>query len=341
MSDTVAIRREHVDHETIGRLFELGDLIVPFCVGVAAELRLADQLVDGPLPVEEIAARVGVLAGPLYRVMRALASKSIFDEVSVRSFGLTPMAELLRADHPLSLRKLFHVVDADVLAFAHLGDTLRTGEPAFETVHGEEFWSYLARRPEESAVFDGLMATFTALEVQAVLPVYDWSSLGRVVDVGGGNGALLAGLLAEHPGLQGVLYDLPAVVAGAGEVLEASGVAGRCEVVEGSFYDEVPPGDAYLMKRIVYNYDDEVAVKILANVRAAIAPAGRLLLLEPVWRRGNAFDMGRLMDLKMLVLGRGRVRSRQELRELFDRAGFRLTRVIPTPMVAVVEGVPA
>lgn len=329
------------DAESIMRLFELGDIIVPFAIGVASELEIADSLAAGPRSVEELADAAKAHPDALYRVLRALAAKGIFTEVGVRTFALTPMAELLRGDHPLSLRKLFLTSQADVSAFAHLGDSVRTGEPAFDLVHGEEFWSYLARRPAESAVFDELMSAFTALELQAVLPVYDWASLGTVVDVGGGNGALLAGLLARHPTLRGVLFDLPDVVGGAAPVLAEAGVANRVTVVEGSFYESVPPGgDAYLLKRIIYNYDDDVAVDILRRVRSAVGPDGRLLLLEPVWRRGNAFEMGRLMDLKMLVLGRGRVRNRHELRALLGRAGFRLTRIMPTPMVAVVEAVP-
>jgi hypothetical protein len=335
------IDRLDVDQPSILRLFELADIIIPFSIGVAADLRIADRLVDGPRTVDELARDAGADPGALYRMLRALAAKGIFEEVTTRTFGLTPMAELLRSDHPLSLRKLFLTVPADVQAFAHIGYSVRTGRPAFDHVHGEDFWGYLARRPEESAEFDDLMATFTGLELQAVLPVYDWASLGTVVDVGGGNGALLAGLLARHPALRGILFDLPEVVAGAPPVLDAAGVAARCRVAEGSFYDRVPAGgDAYLMKRIIYNYEDDVAAGILRNVRAALGPGGRVLLLEPVRRQGNAFHMGHLMDLKMLVLGNGRVRNRHELRALFERAGLRLTRIVPTPMVAVIEGVP-
>jgi hypothetical protein len=321
-----------IERQSIARLFELADIIIPFSIGVAADLKLADQLVDGPRTVDELARYASVRPDALYRMLRALASKEIFEETTTRTFALTPMAELLRSDHPLSLRNLFLIVEADVLAFAHLGDSVQSGEPAFDRVHGEDFWSYLARRPEASAAFDGLMATFTRLELMSVLPVV----------VGGGNGALLAGLLAQHRTLRGVLFDLPGVVRGSGSVLAAAGVTDRCDVVEGSFHDGVPTGgNAYLLKRIIYNYEDDVAVRLLRYVRSSLGPGGRVLLLEPVLHRGNAFEMGRLMDLKMLVLGRGRVRNRHELRDLFERAGFRLTRVIPTPMVAVIEGMPA
>jgi O-methyltransferase len=332
---------QSVDQTSILRLFELADIIIPFSIGVAADLKIADQLVDGPRPVEELARNAGVHTDALYRVLRALAAKEIFEETTPRTFALTPMAELMRSDHALSLRKLFLTVQADVLAFAHIGDSVRSGEPAFDLVHGEEFWSYLARRPVASAEFDELMANFTELETKAALPVYDWGSLGTVVDVGGGNGALLAGLLSAHPTLRGILFDLPTVVGGAAPVLAEAGVADRCDVVEGSFYERIPAGgNAYVMKRIIYNYPDDVAVDILRRVRAVVPADGQVLLLEPVRRRGNAFTMGHLMDLKMLVLGHGRVRDRHELRALFERAGLRLTRIVPTPMIAVIEAVP-
>lgn len=330
-----------VDPQAVFRLFELADIIVPFAIGVAADLGIADHLAGGPKTAGELAALTNTQSGPLYRVLRALASKHIFEEATDHAFSLTPLADLLRSDHPLSLRSLFLTVDADVLAFAHLGDSVRTGEPAFDLVHGEEFWSYLSRRPEASAQFDRLMANFTRLEVQAILPVYRWEEMGTVVDVGGGNGALLTALLARYQDMRGVLFDLPAVVKGAGSVLADAGVADRCRVVEGSFYDTIPAGgDGYLLKRIIYNYDDSDALRILTNIRSSMSSDGRIVVLEPVWRHGNAFEMGRLMDLKMLVLGRGRVRTRSELKALFEQAGLKLTHLIPTPMVAVVEGRP-
>ncbi len=330
-----------VDQEAVLRLFELADIIIPFAIGVAADLHIADHLADGPKTPDQLAELAQVQAAPLYRVLRALASKGIFHEAPDQSFSLTPLAEPLRSGHGLSLRSLFVTVDADVLALAHIGDSVRTGEPAFELVHGEKFWSFLARRPEASAAFDEVMATFTQLEVRAILPAYDWARLDTVVDIGGGNGALLAGLLSCHSQMRGVLFDLPAVVRGAAEVLAEAGVADRCDVVEGSFYDRIAlDGDAYLLKRIIYNYPDTDALRILRTVRSSMRADSRLILLEPVWRRGNVFEMGRLMDLKMLVLGRGRVRNRHELRDIFEASGFKLTHLIPTPMVAVIEGLP-
>jgi hypothetical protein len=341
MSLAPDLDRPGLDRDLMLRLFELADIIIPFAIGVAADLRIADRLVEGPRTADELAAESRTHPEALYRLLRALASKEIFREEPTGTFALTPMADLLRSKHPLSLRRLFLTVDADVAAFAHIGYSVRTGEPAFDHVHGEEFWSYLATRPEASQQFDELMAGFTALEAQALLPAYRWGELGTVADIGGGNGALLAAILAGHPGMRGILFDLPAVVAGAGPVLAEAGVADRCEVIGGSFRDTVPPGaDAYLLKRIIYNYPDDDAVHILRTVRRAVPTGGRVLLLEPVYRRGNLFEMGRLMDLKMLVLGHGRVRTRAELRDLLAEAGFRLAHLIPTPMVAVIEGRP-
>jgi hypothetical protein len=249
------------------------------------------------------------------------------------------MAELLRSDHPLSLHDTYQPMPEDVAAWQELGYSLRTGEPAFDYVHGQHLWDYLAEHPSLSRRFDRGMQAMTRAELLAVSAAYDWSALDTVVDVGGGNGAFLGGLLARHRGLRGVLFDLPHVVGGAAEVLEAAGAAARCEIVSGSFFDAVPSGaDAYLLKRIVYGWDDEGALALLHTVRAAMAPTSRILVIEPVDKPGSQDQMARILDLLMLVVDGGRARTVDELEALFERAGLELLRVLDTMGFPIVEG---
>ena len=235
----------HDPRELVARLFELADYVVPFAVGVAANLRVADHLADRPLDVDELAARTGSNPSALYRVLRALAAKGVFAETSRRVFSLTPLADFLRSDHPHSVRELFLITDvmrSDLAAFAEIEFSVRTGESAFERAHGEEFWAYLSARPDEQRGFDALMAAITRVEFEAVAPAYDWAQFDMVVDVGGGNGAFLGALLGRHPHMKGVLFDAAAVVERVDPILDDPELATRCEVVAGDFREGVPPG---------------------------------------------------------------------------------------------------
>ncbi|MGO9957716.1 MAG: methyltransferase [Solirubrobacteraceae bacterium] len=334
-------RRPRLDLASFVALTELADYFVPFTIRAISELGVADLLAAGPLPVAELAQRTGTHAPSLRRALRALACKAIFTEEPAGTFGLTPMAELLRADHPLSLKDAYKLMPADTAAWAQLDYTLRTGAPAFDHVHGAHLWDWLADHPDDAVRFDRGMEAMTRPEALAVSTSYEWGSLRTIVDVGGGNGAFLAALLGRHRDLSGILFDLPHVVAGAEEVLARSGVDDRCRVVAGSFFDEVPAGgDAFVLKRIVYGWDDERALELLRSVRRAMTPNSRILLLEPVV--GAAGDeFGAILDIVMLVVDGGRARSEDELRGLLGQAGIELTRVLPTMMFPIVEGRPA
>jgi hypothetical protein len=230
---------------------------------------------------------------------------------------------------------------ADVRAWGQIIYSLRTGKSAFEYVHGESLWEYLALRPETSAQFDSSMAVLSRLETLWLLDAYDWTQFTTVVDVGGGNGSLLLTLLREFPALRGTLLDRPQVIERVMAQKETADLEGRCQLECGDFFVSVPAGsDAYVLKRIIYSYGDADANRILNRVRSGMKPHSRLLILEPVLRRGNAFDYGKLLDMQMLILGGGRVRDRHALRDLLKSAGFRLRRVIPTPMVSIVEALP-
>jgi SAM-dependent methyltransferase len=323
------------------RVQELADYIVPMSIRVISDLRIADLLAAGPRPVEELAATTGTHAPTLRRVLRALACKGIFAEVEPGSFGLTSLAQLLRSDHPLSLAAAYPLLPADVRAWARFEHTVRTGRPAFEHLFGQRYYEYLAAHPEESARFDESVECQSRLVLRLLLPAYEWDSLGTVVDVGGGSGAFLAHLLARHRRLHAVLFDLPHVVARAPAVMARAGVADRCEIVAGSFFDAVPPSaDTYLLKTILHDWRDEEATCLLRTVRRAMRPDSRLVVLEALLSPGDAPEIGRLLDLHSLVLVGGPDRDADQLARLLAGVGLELVRVVPTSTLSILEAVP-
>jgi hypothetical protein len=330
--------RTRIDITSYVKLTELADYIVPFALRVVCDLGVADQLVDGPRTIGELAAATGSDTSSLRRVMRALACRGVFTETETDRFALTPLAEPLRTDHPLSLRAAYPLLAGDVTAWAHFDHSVRTGEPSFDFAHGTTYWDYLAAHPDELRRFNDSQQAATRLELRTLLPAYEWGELRTVVDVGGGNGAFLSGLLARHRHLNGILFDQPDMAAQATAVLAAAGVADRCEARGGSFFEQVPAGaDAYLLKRILYGWDDERAVELLRTVRAAMTAGSRLLVLEPVLQPGNEFDVGKTYDLLLFAMAGGRVRSPEHIAELAAAAGLGLERVVETMMLPIVE----
>ena len=327
----------------------LGSLIVGFQVSqaihVAATLGLADHLADGPRTSDELAAATDSHAGSLYRLLRALASVGVFDEDESRRFSLTPMGSLLCSNVPGSLRgwAVFLWRPYFREAWSHLEHSILTGENAFQHVHGTDVWSYRAKRPEESAIFDRAMESLTGASNRALLDAYDFGRFASVVDVGGGNGALLAALLGEFSAMRGVLVDQPHVVANAAAVLERAGVADRCEIVGGSFFDEVPAGgDAYALKSIIHDYADDRAAAILGVCRRAMAADATLLIIERIVGPPNEDPRTKFGDLNMLVAPAGRERTLEEWDALVARGGFRLATATPSASgLAVIEATPA
>ena len=310
---------------------------------VAAELGLADLLADGPRTADDLAAAAGAHAPSLYRILRLLASEGVFAEAEDGRFELTPMATALRRDAgPPRLSVLFLGQGASWRAAGSLLHTARTGETAFARVHGAEFFEYYRQHPDERALFDQLMAANTTPAARAVAAAYDFSQIGTVVDVGGGRGALAVELLRAHPHLRGVVFDQPAVAAGAREAIAAAGLTGRCQAVGGDFFAAVPEGgDAYLLKFILHDWDDERAVAILRACRRAVPEDGRLLVVELLLPRGNAPSFAKTQDVNMLINLGGRERTEAEYGALYAAAGFDLTRVIPVQgELHVIEGVP-
>ncbi|MDP9106069.1 MAG: methyltransferase [Candidatus Eremiobacteraeota bacterium] len=329
--------RTRIDLQSLLRVTELAEYVIPFTIRVICELRVADHLAGGSLTVTELAERTRTHAPSLHRALRALAHRGIFAAVEPGSYGLTPLSELLRTDHSLSLSGAFAMLPADVQAWAALDHTLRTGEPAFDHVHHLRYYDYLAARPDDSLRVDASVESVNRLVLRTVARAYDWASIGTLVDVGGGNGSFLAGLLARYKTMRGVLLDLPSVVAGAPRVLAAAGVTDRCDVVAGDFFHGVPAGaDAYLLKTILHDWDDDTALRILRAARAGMRPDSKLLVLEAIIPPGDAFDVGKLMDVHSLVLCAGPDRGAAEFDGLFARAQLARTGTFPTSNVLTI-----
>ena len=299
---------------------------------VAAALGIADLLAAGPQASGDLAQATATHPEALYRVLRALASVGVFHEDTRRRFSLTAMGECLRSDaaNPVGQWAAFIGRPYIWQAWSHLMHSVRTGETAFPSVHGCGVWEYRAAHPEEGAIFDAAMTALSQGVVAGVVAAYDFAPFSRVVDVGGGQGALLGGILAANPALRGVVFDQPHVVARARPELERLGVADRCEIVGGSFFEAVPQGDLLLLKAILHDWDDASARAILESCRRAVAPAGRVLAIERVLAGPNEGIEAKFADLNMLVGAGGRERTEQEFAALFASAGLRLTRVLPT-----------
>jgi hypothetical protein len=316
----------------------------PHAIYLAVQLGIADLVRDGPKSAAELAAATGSHVLSLTRLLRALASSGVFVEPAPGVFGHSPMSEFLRRDHPDSRVPSISFLGApySMQAWSALAHGVKSGGSAFEHVHGISKWQYNEMHPSEGAIFDQVMAGARPARVAALLAGYDFSASSVVVDVGGGRGQLLAMVLARHVGLRGVLYDLPGVLLGAPELLEAAGVAARCRVEGGSFLERVPVGDTYLLSDILHDWPDAECLAILRACRAAVAPGGRLLVLEYVLVPGATPAHIAWLDLQMLVeFGEGRQRTVDEFRELFQASNFRIESVIATTDVSIVVAVPS
>jgi len=314
---------------------------------VAARLGIADLLAKGPKTAEALAATVGAHPPFLRRVMRALASVGVFAEGPGGRFGLTPLGQVLRSGRPGSLHDfaLMVVDDHNWQAWSGLLRGVMTGGLPFDQVHGVPFFAYLRSHPDMEKTFAASMANISSTENAAVARAYPFGRLTRLVDVGGAHGHLLATILRRHRKLRGVLYDQPQVVAGAEQsgFVSAGEVRERCRIEGGDFFSSVPAGaDAYLMKYIIHDWDDEKCLRILGACRTAMVPEGRVLVVDHVIPPGNAANWGKLLDINMLVVPGGQERTREEFERLFRRAGLRLKRVFRTACpLSILEAVRA
>lgn len=308
---------------------------------VAAELGIADLLSNGARSSDDLAVATSSHPQSLYRLLRALASAGVLQERKGRQFSLTSLGEGLRTDGDFSAAPWAVLVGRANYrgAWGALLHSVRTGDNAFRHVHGKGVWEYRAEHPEESAIFDRAMSAISRGIADAVVAAYDFGRFGTVLDVGGGQGALLAEILSRNPGLKGILFDQPQVVAGAVAALATD----RCRMVGGDFFIGVPEGaDAHVLKWILHDWDDDRCIAILDNCRRAIQPNGRILALESVLAPPNEGARAKFADLNMLVVPGGQERTRDEFASLFAASGFRLTNVLDAgPRVSIIEGEPA
>lgn len=313
------------------------------CIYVAAKLGIADLVAERPLSIDDLAAKTGMHRSSLYRVLRALASVGVFVERPQATFALTPAAALLKNDVPGSQRAMALMLGEEHYhAWGDLLYSVKTGKPGFDKVFGKPLFDFLSEHPEPAAIFDKAMVSVHGRETSAILDAYDFSAFASVADIGGGNGSNLTQILKRYPRLNGTLFDLPGVIERAGKSIEQAGLAERIHCVDGNFFESVPGGaDAYFMRHIIHDWDDEKALCILENIRRVITEHGRLLVVESVIPPGNEPFFGKLLDVNMLVMPGGQERTEEEYRTLYGKAGFRLSRIVPTlSEVSVIEGVP-
>jgi C-methyltransferase len=302
-------------------------------IQAAAQLRVADALAAGPLPLDDLARRVGADPDALGRLLRALIGRGIFRQNRDGRYELNSLAETLRDDAPESMAAAARYYGS----FQHrehwsmLVDSISTGQASVPRLRGKEFFNYLDDEPELALLFNETMTSISLLSEQSVVAAYPFGRDSTIVDVGGGHGRLLASILAATPDARGVLYDLPQVVADAPALLERAGVAERVHIDAGSFFEKVPAGgDLYVLKHIVHDWPDEQAGDILRNVRSAAGSDARILLVEMVIPEHHRDFLGKWGDLEMLLCGNGRERTKDEYRDLLRRSGLEMTRVLQT-----------
>ena len=313
-------------------------------VYAAARLGLADNFSNGPLTAEVVAQNTGMDARSMYRLLRALASRGLFTEVEPQRFALTDLGTALKSGAPGGARAMVLTIGGDWQwkAWDHFFDALKTGQPGLRKAFGVGLFEYLAAHPDDSARYDEAMMGFYSAVGPAVVAAYDFSPFRAVADLGGGTGTLLATILRANERLRGTVFELPHAAPRARETIEKLGLAARCDIVNGDFFNAVPGGyDLYVLSHVLHDWNDEQASAILHNCRAAAGKDCRLLIVEAVLPPGDTPHPGKLIDLLMLTVTGGLERSADEYGHLLRATGFKLTRVLPTATPqSVVEAVP-
>ncbi|MEV6840657.1 methyltransferase [Streptomyces sp. NPDC051133] len=318
--------------------------VITQAIFVAAKLGVADVLADGPLPVQDIAQRVGSDAKATHRILRALAGHGIFAVRPDGSYENTALSEKLREDVADSMRGFGLLMGHPLLweEFGHLITTVRTGEPNLPKLRGKGALDFFHATPEYAAVFFQAFGQLSESETGPILDAYDFSQFGTVVDVVAGRGNLLAGILQQAPGVKGVLYDSEIATVDSQAYFEAAGVADRFTITHGGYLDKLPAGgDAYLFKHIIHDFSEEDAVTALRNAREAIGPDGKLLVIEYVLPEHNENHLGHTIDLWLMLMLGAQDRTLAEYTELFAKAGFKVTRAVPTSApISIIEAIP-
>lgn len=310
-------------------------------LGVAAKLYIADHLKDGAKTIEELAGLTATHTPSLYRLMRALVCVGVFQVDDESRFSNNVLSEFLRSDHPESFRAAVHMITDPEHWKPHgnLMESVKTGGDAFTYTFGKPVFPYFAEHPEAAEVFDNAMSSFSKSSAGAVAAIYDFSGAGTIADIGGGHGRLLASVLKTVPEAKGILFDQAQVVEG--NILAEEGVADRTETVGGNFFESIPVvADIYMMKWIIHDWNDEQSITILSNLAKSAPKGSKLLLVETVVEEGFTPSISKIMDINMLAMTGGKERTPTEYAELFEKTGFKLTNVYPTPSpMSIVEAV--
>jgi SAM-dependent methyltransferase len=317
------------------RILEItySNFVVARALYAFAKLGIADLLAKGASSSEELASSAGVEPRALYRLLRTLSTAEVVSESSDHRFRLGPLGEALRSDAPGSMRAwtIFSGEPFYLQAWEQIVHSIRTGQPAWEHVHEMPVFEYIGKHPDAGKIFDQAMTSLSAGEAPAIVDAYDFSGVRKLADIGGGQGLLLRTILKSHPEMTGILFDRPDALDGAEARLREDGLRARCEIAAGDFFQSVPSGaDAYLLKYVIHDWDDERSLAILENCRRAMRTDARLLLVETVVPPPGESHFAKLQDLDMMIVTGSQERTVEEYTRLLERAGFRLSRVVET-----------
>ena len=316
--------------------------VVAQSISAAAELGLADRLESGPQTTTQLASDTGVDREKLQRLLRFLASLGVFQADTDGRWSLTPFADLLRSDGPRSMRAGARMFGRMSRTVPYLLDNIRTGQCAYTLAFGKPIFEDLSGKPEDAAIFDAAMNSFHGGETDAVLNAYSYDAVATLADIGCGSGAVMIATLQRYPAMRGILYDQAHVIERTAQHVTAAGVAGRCALQSGSFFDAVPAGaDAYSMRHILHDWNDEACIRILGHIRRVIPASGRLLVIEAVVPDGNGPSPAKLFDMLMMLLPDGMERTEAQFRQIFAASGFALAGITATASpVSVIEARP-
>ena len=341
LQDQIITRDEQVQNSQ--KMIQLASAhILARAIHVAAGLKIADHLVDGPCNINELACKVNAHSDALYRLLRLLASNDIFYEDVQRNFSLTPLAMLLVSTHSDSLQPWLANHDGDEKrwrSYGHMDYSIKTGNPAFNYIFGQGYFDFICQDVNMAKSFDEGMRNLSEKEDICIAACYDFSSYQIITDIGGGKGGLVSEIIKLYPVMQGLLYDLPHVQVSAEANLSEQNLTSRINFVPGSFFDQIACGsDIYILKRILHDWDDELCVKILLNCRKSMKPHAKLLIIEAIVAPANNKDFAKDVDLAMLVLFGGKERTHNAWEKLLHAAGLKLLQVHATPsMLSILE----
>ena len=316
--------------------------LVSRMINLTATLKLSDYLAQGPKTAEELARLTGTHAPALYRVLRTLSSLGFFHEEASHHFSPQPLGALLKSGTPGYAAAVMLGGEMVTRSLDQFLYSIQTGKTGFQKAFGMPAFDWLAAHPKEASLFNDTMVGVHGMEPAAVAAAYDFSAFQTITDIGGSTGNMLTTILAKHTGPRGILFDMAHVVREAPALIKQRGMTDRIRIEAGSFFESVPAGaDAYIFSHIIHDWDEQQCLTILGNCRRAMKPSARLLLVEMVLPSGDTPHPGKLLDIMMLLLPGGQERTPEEYSALLDKAGFRMTRVVPTASpVSIVEAAP-